>query len=155
ESLLFIEDVHAGTLRMIDYAKSACCPWKAVHIGVNPEKARLIQQKWDERVGEGELVIVESPYRQLAEPIRAFVQEELEKLPEGYINVILGHLAMDTFWEQTLHQNSALIFNLALQNLERVAVTTVPYQIHHLKQNGNGSGHVQKQEHANGEEKPA
>jgi hypothetical protein len=38
---------------------------------------------------------------------------------------------MDTYWEQALHQNSALLFSLALSRLERVAVTNVPYQIHH------------------------
>ena len=43
----------------------------------------------------------------------------------------MGHLVMDTFWEQALHQNSALLFTLALSRLERVAVTNVPYQIHH------------------------
>jgi hypothetical protein len=48
----------------------------------------------------------------------------------------MGHLAMDTVWEQGLHQNSAVIFNLALQNIERVVVTTVPYQIHHLHYHG-------------------
>ncbi len=136
QSLLLIEDVHAGTLRMVDYAKSTGIPWKAIHIEINPDKTPTIRQKWAERVGEGELVIVPSPFRQMAEPIREFVEAELEKNPKGYINVIMGHLAMDTFWEQALHQNSILIFNLALQGLKRVAVTNVPYQIHHLEYNG-------------------
>jgi hypothetical protein len=37
---------------------------------------------------------------------------------------------MDTFWEQALHQNTAVIFNLVLSRMERVVVTSVPYQIH-------------------------
>ncbi len=139
-SLLFIEDVHAGTWRMVDYAKSLGCAWKAVHIAVNPDKIEVVRQKWAERIGEGEFIIIQSPYRQLTGPIREFVVSELEKLPEGYVNVILGHLAMDTPWEQVLHQNSALLFNIALQGLERVAVTSVPYQIHHLHRNGNNGG---------------
>ncbi len=36
---------------------------------------------------------------------------------------------MDTFWEQALHQNSAIIFNLALGHMDRVVVISVPYQI--------------------------
>jgi hypothetical protein len=135
-SLLFIEDVHAGAMRMVDYAKSLGCGWKAVHVAVNPDKADIVKQKWTERIGEGELIVLPSPYRQLTGPIRDFVESELERLPEGYVNVILGHLAMDTPWEQALHQNSAIIFNIALQGLERVAVTNVPYQIHHLRRNG-------------------
>jgi amino acid transporter len=140
-SLLLVEDVHAGTLRMVDYAKSLGVPWKAIHIEINPDKTPAILQKWAERVGEGELEIVPSPFRQMAEPIREYVQQELEKHPKGYLNVIMGHLAMDTFWEQALHQNSILIFNLALQGLQRVAVINVPYQIHHLEFNGENGGH--------------
>jgi len=53
----------------------------------------------------------------------------------------MGHLVMDTAWEQMLHQNSAYIFSLALQNIDRVVVTTVPYQLHHENgKNGNGNG---------------
>jgi hypothetical protein len=37
---------------------------------------------------------------------------------------------MDTYWEQALHQNSAVMFNLALSRMDRVVVTSVPYQIH-------------------------
>jgi len=140
-SLLFIEDVHAGTVRMVDYAKSLGCPWKAVHVAVDPNKAEIVKQKWTERIGEGELIILPSPYRQLTEPIRTFVDSELENLPDGYVNVILGHLAMDTPWEQALHQNSAIIFNIALQGLERVAVIAVPYQIHHLHQSNGQNGY--------------
>jgi hypothetical protein len=46
----------------------------------------------------------------------------------------MGHLAMESFWEQTLHQNSAYIFNVALAGLPRVAVTQVPYQIREVSQ---------------------
>src|SRR5258707_160686 len=74
QSLVFIEDVHAGTLRMIDYAISACCPWKAMHIAINPEKARIVRKKWDERVGDdAKLQIFSSPYRELIRPIRECV----------------------------------------------------------------------------------
>jgi hypothetical protein len=80
----------------------------------------------------GTLEILDSPYRQLIDPIRESVEQELENNPEGYVNVIMGHLVMDTPWEQALHQNSAMIFQLALQSLDRVVVTIVPYQVHHL-----------------------
>lgn len=139
QSLVFIEDVHAGTLRMIDYARSACCPWKAIHIAADSIKAELVRKKWLDRVGDdAELIIIPSPYRELIGPIRDCVEAELAKSSEGFINVIFGHLATNTAWEQALHQNNAFIFNLALQGLERVAVTNVPYQIRHLHQNGNG-----------------
>jgi hypothetical protein len=131
QTLILVDDVHAETVRMVNFAKSLGHPWKAVHVGVNPDKIRNVQEKWKKRIGEGELVILPSPYRLLAEPLRDYIVELQEKNPGSFVHVIMGHLAMDTFWEQVLHQNSALLFALALSHLERVAVTNVPYQIHH------------------------
>lgn len=128
-TLILVDDVHTETARMVNFAKSLDHPWKAVHIAVNPEKAELVSEKWLERIGEGKLVIIPSPYRLLAEPIKEYILK-LQQDEEGcFVHVIMGHLVMDTFWEQALHQNSAFLFNLALGHMEHVAVTSVPYQI--------------------------
>ncbi len=152
-SIVLVEDVHAGTLRLVDYANSLGLPWKAIHVQLNTTRSEAVRQKWMERVGpDKELVLLESPYRSLMGPIKQYVEEELERIPgDGYVNVILGHLVMDTVFEQVLHQNSAFIFNLALQSLERVVVTIVPYQIHHLHhENGNGNGNGNGDSNSNG-----
>jgi amino acid transporter len=134
-TLILVDDVHAETVRMVDFAKSLDHPWQAVHVGVNPEKAEIVKQKWQERVGESELYVIPSPYRLLAEPIKEHIEAIQHETPGCFVHVIMGHLVMDTFWEQALHQNSAFIFNLALGRMNRVVVTSVPYQIHR-KNNG-------------------
>ncbi|NWF70755.1 MAG: APC family permease [Chloroflexi bacterium] len=130
QTLILIDDVHAETARLVNFAKSLKHPWHAVHIGVNPEKAEKVKSKWEQRIGEGEFVVIPSPFRLLAEPITDYILQLQAEKPGSYVHVIMGHLAMDTFWEQTLHQNSAFIFNLSLSRLEHVVVTTVPFQIH-------------------------
>ena len=62
--------------------------------------------------------------------IEAYIKKIQAETPDCFAHVIMGHLVMDTFWEQALHQNSAFIFNLALGHMERVVVTSVPYQVH-------------------------
>jgi amino acid transporter len=131
QTLILVDNVHAETARMVNFAKSLGHNWKAIHIGTNPEKAADIEVKWNERIGEGTFEVIPSPYRLLAEPIREYVDKMLDETPDGYVHVIMGQLVMDSFWEQALHQNSAFIFNLALSGLDRVVVTNVPYQIHH------------------------
>jgi hypothetical protein len=131
-TLILVDDVHAETVRMVNFAKSLRHPWKAVHISINPDKTELVLKKWEQRIGEGDFVIIESPYRLLAEPLREFIESVQDEDPGSFVHVIMGQLVMDTFWEQALHQNSAFIFNLALSRLDRVVVTTVPYQIHHV-----------------------
>jgi amino acid transporter len=130
QTVILVDDVHAETVRLVNFAKSLAHPWHALHIAVNPKKADLIQEKWRNRIGEGELVTIPSPYRLLAEPLRQYIEALQTKTPGSFVHIIMGHLAMDTFWEQALHQNSAVMFNLALSRMEGVVVTSVPYQIH-------------------------
>jgi hypothetical protein len=135
-TIILTDDVHSETVRMVDFAKSLGHPWEAVHVAVSPEKAELVQKKWAERIGEGTLVVLDSPYRALAEPIREFIENLKAETPNCFVHVIMGQLVMDTFWEQALHQNTALIFNLALSRMEGVAVTAVPYQVHRHGRDG-------------------
>jgi hypothetical protein len=131
QTIILVDNVHAETVRMVNFAKSLGHPWHAVHIGVNPDRIEEVKVKWQKRIGEGKLVIIPSPVRLLADPLREYIEElQVRQNPPGFVHVIMGHLAMDTYWEQALHQNSAVMFNLALSRMDRVVVTSVPYQIH-------------------------
>jgi amino acid transporter len=130
-TLLLVDGIHMGTLQMVNFAKSLGSPWRAVHVGVNPERARVAQEKWDKYVPDGELVIIQSPYRHLMAPIRDYVMGLLRENPDAIVHIVMGHLAMDSVFTQALHQNSSLILNLGLTGLERVVVTIVPLQVRH------------------------
>lgn len=139
KTIVLIDDIHAGTINTINFAKSLGAPWTAVHVAVDPDKAERVRAKWRERIGdEAYLNLLSSPYRNLVDPIHRYLEQLLGELPRGYINVIVGHLVMDNVLEQALHQNAALTLNLALQDLKRVAVTTVPYQLE-LHENGHAA----------------
>jgi hypothetical protein len=129
QTLVLVDGVHAGTVDLVHFARSLGHPWHAVHVAVQPEKAQALPALWDKTIGEGELVVVDSPYRELNRPIRLYVEKLLRENPDGFVHVVVGHLAMETAWEQMLHRNSVFIFNLALHGLERVVVTIVPHQI--------------------------
>jgi amino acid transporter len=146
-TVLLVDDIHRETARLVNFAKSLGHNWRAVHVAVNPEKALKVERKWEERIGEGELVVLQSPYRLLAEPIIDYIEELQAKTPGCFVHVITGHLAMDTFWEQALHQNSSYILNLGLGRLDNIVFTTVPYHIHRLSEDdGRGPNIVEKKE---------
>jgi amino acid transporter len=130
-TLLLVDGVHMGTLQMVNFAKSLGSPWRAIHVSVNPERSRITQEKWDKYVPDGELVLIQSPYRHLMAPIREYVMNLLRENPDAIVHIVMGHLAMDSVVTQALHQNSSLILNLGLTGLERVVVTIVPLQVRH------------------------
>jgi amino acid transporter len=129
KTLVMVDDVHAGTIHTINFAKSLGAPWTAVHVAIDPDKADAVRRRWNERIGdEAYFKILQSPYRELTGPVHQYVEELMNEMNDGYIHVIVGHLVMNTLQGQALHQNAAISLNLALQDIKRVAVTTVAYQ---------------------------
>ena len=130
QTVILVDNVHGETARLVSFAKSLGHPWHAVHVATNPDRVETLRTKWDTYIGEGTLTIIPSPYRLLADPLRQYIQALLAQQPDAYVHVIMGHLAMDTYWEQLLHQNTAYIFNLVLSRMDRVVMTSVPFQVH-------------------------
>ncbi len=128
-TLLLVDDVHAGTLRLVNFAQSLGHPWEAIHIAVEPERAERICKRWVARIGIGEIKLLPSPYRSISGPLRDYINELHSEDPDLFIHVIVGQLALPTFWGQILHRNTNLLIDLVLRDLDRVAITSVPYQI--------------------------
>jgi hypothetical protein len=135
KTILLIDDVHAATLRMVNFVKSTHEDWEPVHIAINPEKAEQVAQKWRKRIPDAPpLTILESPYRSLTQPLVQYINEYLQRNPDAFVHVIVSQIIFDSYWEHALHQNSSIAFKLTLQQMPRVVVTDVAYQLH--KYNG-------------------
>ena len=69
------------------------------------------------------------PYRSITGPLRDYLLEIRQAEPTTFIHLLLGQLALPHFWEQGLHRNTNLILDPVLRDMDRVIVTSVPYQI--------------------------
>ena len=131
KTILLVDDVHAATLRMVNFVQSTHEHWEAVHIAINPERVEQVVAKWRARMPDAPpLVVIDSPYRSLTQPFVQYIEDYLKQNPEAFVHVILGQIIFDNYWEQALHQNSSIAFKLALQQIPRVVMTDVSYQLH-------------------------
>ena len=135
KTIIMIDDVHTGTLRMVRFAKTLGNPWTALHVNFDEARAEAVQKKWNEQIGEGELVLIHSPFRLLQEPIIEHIQEERKKLQNGVVHVVTGQLVVRGALGSMLHSKNARGLYDEIQKLERVIVTAVPY---HLERRNNG-----------------
>ncbi len=72
--IVFIAGVHRGSLTALNYARNLSDDVTAVHISIDPAESQSIRDKWSE-YGEGtRLVILDSPYRLLVEPMMDYIQ---------------------------------------------------------------------------------
>lgn len=128
--LVLISDVHAAALRQVQFVRSLGFHWVAVHVETNPEKTAEVRRKWQRFFPEEQLVVLPSPLRDLVGPIRSYVARLRAEHPDAFIHVIMSQILMDNMVEQTLHQNTTVIFKLALQQIPKVAVTDVAYPLY-------------------------
>jgi len=102
----------------------------AIHITDDPEEAEALRQQWEKMEHEVPLVIIESPYRSLVGPLLAYVDAMHEQHPNKTLTVILPEMVPEHWWEQILHNQTALRLKGALLFRPGVVVANVPYHLH-------------------------
>ncbi len=125
-----VSGVHRGTLAALRYARSLSYDVTAVHVAVDPDESERISQKWA-KWGEGvRLVILESPYRTLMEPLLEYLtQIANHRQPNETITVVVPEFVPARWWHHLLHTQAALWLRLAFRSVPGIVVTDVPYQL--------------------------
>ena len=122
--------VHNPTLRALSYAK-ATHPHDltALTISVDPGDTQTLQNAWDQRGLDVPLTVVHSPYREITRPVLDYVKRIRLGSPRDLVTVFIPEYVVGHWWEQLLHNQSALRLKSRLLDQPRVMVTSVPYQL--------------------------
>lgn len=142
KTLILIDDVNTGTLRMVKFAKTLGHPWKALHINFDQNRADAVQTKWNEIIGESELVFLYSPFRLLLEPVTDYVNQIREENKNTIVHIITGELVVRGNFSHLLHSKNARGLYDELRKIENVIVTSVPYQLERRSKVRNEPGQV-------------
>ena len=125
-----LSGVHRGSLAALRYARMLSDDITAVHVSVDPDEAEKLRIKW-EKWGNGmRLVILESPYRLLVEPLIDYIEQlNGRRQPNETITIVVPQFVPSHRWQNFLHTNAAQILRDALLNQPGIVVTDVPYQL--------------------------
>ncbi len=125
-----IGGVHQGSLAGLHFARSLSSDVTALYVSIDPEEAQKIQTKWSE-FGEGtRLLILDSPYRLLLEPILDYI-ESLCRIRQNdeTILVVVPQFVSRRWWTGVLHNQTAFMLRMALLTRPGVVIIEVPYQV--------------------------
>lgn len=114
-------------LQAIAFANSISPDAVAVHVTNEPETADDLRERWPTWASSTSLVVVESPYRALVGPLLAYMDALQEQAPERPILVVLNEVVPRHWWENLLHNQTALRLKLRLFNRRNTIVADVPY----------------------------
>src|SRR6185503_1533055 len=87
--LVPIGGLHRSVIVAVEYAKSLSPDVRAVYVNMDEAATEHVRREWP-KWGEGvRLVVLDSPYRSLMEPLLEYIDQTQAANPEDYITVIL------------------------------------------------------------------
>ena len=128
--VLLIAGVHRGTLAALAYARSLSADVTAVHVSIDPLESQKVVDKWN-AYGEGtRLVVLDSPYRLFIEPLMAFIEALLKnRQPTEVLTIVVPQFVTPHWWENLLHNQTALMLRFALLFKQGLVILEVPYNV--------------------------
>ena len=129
-----VSGIHQGTLEALRYAKLLSDDVTAVHISIDADETEKVQKKW-KTWGEGtRLVILDSPFRLLIEPLLEYLKEIIDnRQPNETITIVVPQFIPSKRWHNALHMRTANFLRQELLSRPGVVVTDVPYQVYHAE----------------------
>jgi hypothetical protein len=124
-----IDEINRAVLRTVAYARTLSRNATAIHVTDEHEAAEALRSRWEESVPDVPLVVVESPYRSLVEPIIAYVEALDRMQPNQMVTVVLPEFIPKHFWQRLLHNQLSLRLKKALVNRPNTVIVDVPYHL--------------------------
>jgi hypothetical protein len=130
-AIVLVSKIHKPTLRAIAYARATRpSTLEAVTVGVDKDDTKALQEEWFRRGIPVELKVLASPYREITRPVLDYVRNVRRKSPRDVVTVFIPEYVVGRWWENLLHNQSALRLKGRLLFTPGVMVTSVPWQLH-------------------------
>ncbi len=129
-AIVLVSKLHKPTMRALAYAK-ATRPniLEAVYVDTDGVSGNKLLDEWDAQRIDVPLKMLYSPYREVIRPIVEYAIELREANPRGVVAVYIPEYVVGRWWEQLLHNQTALRLKGRLLFTPGVMVTSVPYQL--------------------------
>lgn len=129
-AVILVQEVNKPTMRAVNFARATrTSSIEAVTVAVDEAETREIVAKWDEQGLDLPLKVISSPYREVTGPFVNYVRGIRSDNPRDVVCVYIPEYIVGHWWEQLLHNQTALIVRTRLNFMQGVMVTSVPYQL--------------------------
>jgi len=129
-ALVLVSKIHKPTLRALSYARATRpTVLEAVTVAVDQEETDQLIAEWSRREIPVTLTVLNSPYREVTRPILDYVKSLNRKSPGDLVTVYIPEYVVGHWWEQLLHNQSALRLKGRLLFSPGVMVVSVPWQL--------------------------
>ncbi|MGQ0464144.1 MAG: APC family permease [Sporichthyaceae bacterium] len=127
--VVLVSRVHTPALRALAFARATRPDTlTALTVQTSPESTAGVLAEWAAHDIPVPLTVLDSPYREVNKPILEYVRK-LRTGPRDVVCVFVPEYVVGRWWEQLLHNQSALRLKARLLFEPGVMVTSVPWQL--------------------------
>ncbi len=129
-AIVLVSKVHKPTLRALAFARATRpSSLEALTVDVEEGETQALAEDWERRGIPVPLKVLDSPYREVTRPILDYVKGLRRASPRDLVIVYVPEYVVGRWWEQVLHNQSALRLKTRLLFLPGVMVCAVPWQL--------------------------
>jgi amino acid transporter len=127
--LVPMSGVHRAVVQALEYAKTLSPDVRAIYVNIDPAATEHMCAQW-KKWGDGvPLVVLESPYRSLMEPLLEYIDQVDASQPDDFVTIVLPEFVPARWWHHIFHNQRALLIKGALLFRPNVVVTSVPFHL--------------------------
>ncbi|OBG31653.1 MULTISPECIES: APC family permease [Mycolicibacter] len=129
-ALVLVSKLHLPTRRALAYARATRPDaLEAITVNVDDTETRALVREWEDSDITVPLKVIASPYREVTRPVLDYVKRISKESPRTVVTVYIPEYVVGHWWEQLLHNQSALRLKTRLLFMPQVMVTSVPWQL--------------------------
>jgi amino acid transporter len=129
-AVLLVANMHLPTLRALAFARATRPDvLEALTVNVDDDDTRELTHLWEDSDITVPLKVLASPYREVTTPVLDYVRRITKDAPRTVVTVYIPEYVVGHWWEQLLHNQSALRLKTRLLFIPNVMVTSVPWQL--------------------------
>lgn len=129
-AIVLVSKLHLPTMRAMAYARATRPDTiEAVTVNVDPADTAALAREWEDRGIPVALKVIDSPFREITKPVMDYVRRARKDSPRDVVAVFIPEYVVGHWWEQILHNQSALRLKGRLLFTPGVMVTSVPWQL--------------------------
>lgn len=123
-----VSDVTRDVVHAITFARTMSDDVTAVHVTDDAARAAALRERFERQIPGVPLVIVESPYRSLVQPLVRYLEEAVSTALDHFIVVLLPEYVPRDRVERFLYNDNGRRIREALLGRPNVLVADVPYR---------------------------
>ncbi|UFS58958.1 APC family permease [Subtercola endophyticus] len=127
-AIVLVGRMQKPVLKALDYAIAAQhSNLEAVHISIDEEQTRQLEREWADQNIAVPLRIIDSPYRDVAEPLCGYIKKHRSEFGSEVVTVYTPIYIVGHWWEALLHNHKSRRLNRRLMLVHGVTIALVPW----------------------------